>query len=48
MDRVATKEYELLIDGKWRPAEGGQCFEVENPTTGETVARTTMPTSGSE
>ncbi len=39
MDRVATKEYELLIDGKWRPAEGGQCFEVENPTTGETVAR---------
>lgn len=46
MDQVATKEYELLIDGKWRPAKGGRCFEVENPATGETVAR--MANAGPE
>ncbi|MCZ6866101.1 MAG: aldehyde dehydrogenase family protein, partial [Chloroflexi bacterium] len=46
MDQVTTKEYELLIDGKWRPARGGHCFDVENPATGETVAR--MANAGQE
>ena len=46
MDQVATKEYELLIDGEWRPAKGGHCFDVENPATGETVAR--MANAGQE
>ena len=28
----------LLIDGKWRPAAGGTTFEVEDPSTGNTIA----------
>lgn len=30
---------DLFIDGVWTPAESGRTFEVENPATGEVVAR---------
>src|SRR2546430_5856886 len=30
----------LLIDGKWLPAASGMTFEVKNPATGATIART--------
>jgi phenylacetaldehyde dehydrogenase len=29
----------LLIDGKWLPAASGKTFEVNNPATGQTIAR---------
>lgn len=34
-----TIQYELLIDGEWRPSKSGDYFDVENPATGNTVAR---------
>ncbi len=39
MTQTQTLQYDLLIDGEWRPAASGDYFEVENPATGETVAR---------
>ena len=39
MNQVKTHQYDLLIDGKWRPAKCGEYFDVENPATGETIAR---------
>jgi succinate-semialdehyde dehydrogenase / glutarate-semialdehyde dehydrogenase len=30
---------DLFIDGVWAPAESGRTFEVENPATGEVLAR---------
>ena len=39
MTSVKTIEYDLLIDGEWRPAASGEHFDVENPATGEPVAR---------
>ncbi|MFF2032409.1 NAD-dependent succinate-semialdehyde dehydrogenase [Arthrobacter sp. NPDC058192] len=30
---------DLFIDGAWRPAASSQTFEVENPATGEVIAR---------
>ncbi|HJR38750.1 MAG TPA: aldehyde dehydrogenase family protein, partial [Nocardioidaceae bacterium] len=29
---------QLFIGGKWRDAEGGKTFEVEDPATGQTIA----------
>ena len=28
-------KYDLLINGEWVPAEGGETFETFNPATGE-------------
>ena len=36
---VETRQYDLLIDGQWRPADSGDYFAVENPATGDPVAR---------
>ena len=44
MTQTATLQYDLLIDGEWQPAASGDYFDVENPATGETVAR--MANSG--
>jgi len=41
-----TIQYELLIDGEWRPSKSGDYFDVENPATGNTVAR--MANAGPE
>ena len=46
MARVKTIQYDLLIDGEWRSARSGDYFEVENPATGESVAR--MANAGPE
>ena len=29
----------LLIDGRWRPAEGGATLEVHDPATGRVLGR---------
>ncbi len=34
VDAVAT---ELFINGRWRPASGGQTFDVEDPSTGKVL-----------
>ena len=39
MTQTQTLQYDLLIDGEWQPAANGDYFDVENPATGETVAR---------
>ncbi len=39
MTQTQTLQYDLLIDGEWKPAGSGDYFDVENPATGETVAR---------
>ena len=39
MTQTQTLQYDLLIDGEWKPATSGDYFDVENPATGETVAR---------
>ena len=39
MTQVRTTQYDLLINGEWKPAGSGDYFDVENPATGETVAR---------
>ncbi len=39
MTQTAIMQYDLLIDGEWRPALSGDYFDVENPATGETIAR---------
>ena len=39
MTVVKSIEYGLLIHGEWRPAKSGDWFEVENPATGEPIAR---------
>ena len=39
MTQTQTLQYDLLIDGEWKPAVSGDYFDVENPATGETVAR---------
>ena len=44
MTQTATLQYDLLIDGEWQPGASGDYFDVENPATGETVAR--MANSG--
>jgi succinate-semialdehyde dehydrogenase/glutarate-semialdehyde dehydrogenase len=31
------RKYGLLIDGQWRPAEGGKTFSVDDPATGDVV-----------
>ena len=31
-------KYDLLINGEWEPAEGGETFETFNPATGEKLA----------
>ena len=41
-----TLQYDLLIDGEWKPAVSGDYFDVENPATGETIAR--MANAGDE
>ncbi len=46
MTQTATLQYDLLIDGQWQPATSGDYFDVENPATGETVAR--MANAGPE
>ncbi|MCH8109299.1 MAG: aldehyde dehydrogenase [Chloroflexi bacterium] len=46
MTQVKNIQYDLLIDGKWRPAKSGEYFDVENPATGETIAR--MANAGPE
>ncbi len=46
MTSVQTIQYDLFIDGEWRPAHSGEYFEVENPATGESVAR--MANAGPE
>ena len=46
MARVQTIQYDLLIDGEWRPAQSGEYFEVENPATGKSIAR--MANAGPE
>ena len=44
MTQIKTLQYDTLIDGEWKPAASGDYFDVENPATGETVAR--MANSG--
>ena len=44
MTQIETLQYDTLIDGEWKPAASGEYFDVENPATGETVAR--MANSG--
>ncbi len=39
MTQTATLQYDLLLDNQWQPAASGDYFDVENPATGETVAR---------
>ena len=39
MTQTATLQYDLLINDQWRPAAGGDYFDVENPANGATVAR---------
>ncbi|MDE2939429.1 MAG: aldehyde dehydrogenase [Chloroflexota bacterium] len=39
MTQTQTLQYDLLIDGEWKPATSGDYFDVENPATGKTVAR---------
>jgi len=39
MTQTKTLQYDLLIDGEWKPSDSGEYFDVENPATGETVAR---------
>ena len=39
MTQTKNIQYDLFINGEWRPAESGEYFDVENPATGETVAR---------
>ena len=39
MTQTQTLQYDILIDGEWQPAASGDYFDVENPATGETVAR---------
>src|SRR5579862_6641357 len=36
---VIRYENKLLIDGKWLDAQSGATFTVENPATGEIIAR---------
>lgn len=36
---LATVPADLFIGGQWRPAKGGATFEVEDPSTGETLMR---------
>ncbi|MCW2748759.1 MAG: NAD-dependent succinate-semialdehyde dehydrogenase, partial [Nocardioidaceae bacterium] len=36
---VANAPTQLFIDGAWRDAEGGKTFEVEDPSTGEILAK---------
>ncbi|MDX1513622.1 MAG: aldehyde dehydrogenase family protein, partial [Gammaproteobacteria bacterium] len=38
--------YRLYIDGAWREASGGECFDSVNPATGEPWAR--MPAAGED
>jgi succinate-semialdehyde dehydrogenase / glutarate-semialdehyde dehydrogenase len=33
------KQYNLLINGKWRPSDSGEYFDVINPATGKPVAQ---------
>src|SRR5262245_25643341 len=35
---VATKKYQLFIDGQWVDSESGKTFKTPNPATGETLA----------
>ena len=39
MTQTKTLQYDLLIDGEWKPSGSSNYFDVENPATGETVAR---------
>ena len=39
MTQTQTLQYDTLIDGEWQPSASGDYFDVENPATGETVAR---------
>ena len=43
---MEIRQYDLLVDGQWRPAASGDYFAVENPATGATVAR--MANAGPE
>jgi succinate-semialdehyde dehydrogenase / glutarate-semialdehyde dehydrogenase len=36
---VEAVEKQLFIDGKWRDADGGKTLPVEDPSTGEVIAR---------
>ena len=46
MTQTQTLQYDLLIGGEWKSATNGAYFDVENPATGETVAR--MANAGDE
>ena len=46
MVQVQPMEYRLLIDGEWVKSKSGDSFDVENPASGETVAR--MANAGEE
>jgi len=35
---VASKKYQLFIDGQWVDSESGKTFKTPNPATGETLA----------
>ncbi|SMP71678.1 aldehyde dehydrogenase family protein [Anoxynatronum buryatiense] len=39
---MATKKWQLYIDGKWVDASTGKTFEVTNPATGEVVAEVAL------
>ncbi|MYC29074.1 MAG: aldehyde dehydrogenase [Chloroflexi bacterium] len=39
MTQTQTLQYDLLIDGEWKSSATGHYFGVENPATGENVAR---------
>ena len=36
------ERYELLINGKWKPAHSGGTFSVYNPATTELIAEVAM------
>jgi len=38
-DFLSKQPKQLLIDGKWHPAESGKTFETYNPATGEVLAK---------
>src|SRR3569832_329055 len=35
---VASKKYQLFIDGQWVDSESGKTFKTPNPATGDTLA----------
>lgn len=39
VQKIWQDSYQLFIDGKWRDAEGGKTYDVQNPATGEFMCK---------